>query len=372
MPKHYIILFLWLIAYAAAQEVTYSSDVGITALSTGASNSAVIPGNTLDANFYDASSQPVALPSEGRYLLWILDVVNATDERAEIPVAEYDQYAAEDTMMENAVVNSLPEFTDMTPGYVLFFERLGTLPYDDETREAIQTRLSPLTVLFDDDATLPTTLSSGLFRSTYLDGLYLMEGDRVAYRFLSPSLWTQWGLTDLIKEDARQFLAGEEPSVVPIVTAPGTPVAEEILPVAGPTLLITLNGAEAEAPSGGVQIKIVSSPDGGEETSSEEAAPSSQTRFFLEALPPLLERYGVQGVGVVRGSSDSSPGLRAAFPGWQFIASDSPEDQLRWLEFRNMVVDASGNVEDGFIMFAALKDDSDSAALERALKAAAQ
>ena len=371
MIKCFVVL-LWLATYAVAQEVTYSSDVGITAFSTGAASSAVVPGDTVDADFYNASSQPVTLPSEGRYLLWVLDVVNATDERAEIPVAEYDQYAAEDTVLENAVVNSLPEFTNMTPGYVLFFERLGTLPYDDETRETLQTRLSPLTVLFDDDTALPTTLSSSLFRSTYLDGLYLMEGSKVAYRFLSPSLWDQWGLTDLVKEDVRQFLAGEEPSVVPIVTAPGTPVAEAALPVAGPALLITLDGAEADAPSGGLRVKIVSTPDGGEETSVEGAAPGSQTRFFLDALPPLLGRYGVQGVGVVRGSGDTLPALQAAFPSWQFIAADSPEDRLRWLELRNLVVDASGNVEDGFIMFASLKDDSDSAALERALKDAFQ
>ncbi|ADI14200.1 hypothetical protein Trad_1073 [Truepera radiovictrix DSM 17093] len=316
-------------------------------------NAALTPGSFLEISFTNAQDTEETLPTTGRYLLWVEDAVFALDTRDALPLADLNPQADPAATLVNPVTTLWPQLEGES--VALLYGRLGALPGDAERAE-VAARLPVAQVLFDDAQALPLQVSSGGFaRDTNLSGLYLMEGQRVAYRFLLPGIWEAQGLVPLVTEAARTFLAGDEPPLTPIPAARGTQVPEEALPVSAPALLMRVSALAVDA--------------SGEGTDNDRAIAAEQ-RAVLEALPELLERYGVPGVGLVTGDEAVLPTFEAAFPDWQFVAIGAPEPFLRFLETQALVVNGSGEVEAAFLLSPAQPGDPPPALLNLALQSA--
>jgi hypothetical protein len=195
-------------------------------------------------------------------------------------------------------------------------------------------------VAFDDDASLSDLEQSDI------EGLYLVEDGVVRYRYLLPAFWEGQALVEAIFRSARNFLTGGEPDLFALpLGAPGTLVSE-ILPLQGRgLLLVKLSGSVAQAQPGALRFQVEQNPDGSLRASSEAAHPDAERRFVLEALTPYLQRYRVQGVGLVLRDYEVIPELQQQFPDWMFVPLDSPEVRLQWLELKvAAVVDSEGYV----------------------------
>lgn len=341
----------------------YAQDV--FALPNSAVHAVTAPGITLESPFYDADGEAVTLPEEGRHLLWLIDAAFALETRENVPAAEFDPSADAAATLFNPTAELLDVLKadgEVLSGTVLFYERLTFLPGAAERAEA-SARFAPLTVLFDEDGVFPERVTDGAFASApRLEGLYLMEGQTVRYRFLSPGLWERWGATDIVVDGASAFLAGAEPEVTSVPATVGAALPSDLRPVDGPLLILRLSGVDAE---------MDTAPDGDARAEMAMGLTENST-FLLENLPPLLERYGVQGVGLLLAGSPPVDALERAFPAWRFMSMDEPESWLAWLETQALLIDGAGEVQASFILFPARPDDPDRGALEQALRAVSE
>lgn len=338
-----------------------------------ASIDVLVPGGSLGSlTFSGADGEEVRLPEEGRYLLWLVDGALALETRTEVPLAEFLPFLSRDERLALANLTLLiPRFADLGQGYVLFYQSAYTFLPTGAQRAEVQARFEPFNVLFDTGGTIQSKVSSGEgIRSLDLSGLYLMEGEEIRYRYLHrelrPELWEEEGVAELIVEGATAFLQGQEPPVVPLpVARTQTAIPDSVLALDGPALVLRVSGLAAEAPEDGLWIKVEEN-----RVSTEGDHPASGSRFLLESLPPVLERYGVQGVALVHEAAENIPDLERNFPGWTFIPLDNPKERLRWLELRSaLVVSGDGIVEMPLTVGAF--NERGTAALERALTAVA-
>jgi hypothetical protein len=320
-------------------------------------NAALAPGSVLETTFTNAQGIEETLPTTGRYLLWVEDAVFALDTRDALPLAELNPQADAAATLTNPVVTLWPQIEGES--VALFYGRLGALPGETERTE-VAARLPVGRPLFDHAQALPLQVSAGGFaRDTNLSGLYLMEGQRVAHRFLLPGIWEAQGLVPLVEEAARAFLDGDEPALTPVPAVRGARVPGEALPVSGPALLMRVSALAVDAPAGAT------------EGMDNDRAIAAEQRAVLGALPGLLERYGVAGVGLVTGEETVLPAFEAAFPEWQFVAIGAPEPFLRFLEAQALVVDGAGEVGAAFLLSPAQPGDPPPALLNLALQSAA-
>jgi hypothetical protein len=283
------------------------------------------PGSELTLSFVDAVGSEVALPDNERYLLWILDSGYVADERTRIPWSDLGGAEDDDSLVSNPVA-FVPTFGR---GYVVVYDGVGMLPAPDERAE-VATRLGEQVVLFDDTDTLVETVLEGAFPvRPRVEGLYLMEGQTVRYRYVLPFMWENVGILELIQDAAETFLAGSEPTLAPLAATRGGRLPESVnldLPA-----LVLRTSADALD---------------GEPIAQVEPSAADSARFLLEALPDILDEYDVSGVALVPDAADEATfeALREAFPGWTFIDMSVPEVWLTWLETQGLIIDISGEV----------------------------
>ena len=339
--KFYLFLLLPLQSFGGAQSI------GVFAMPTEATYSVLKPGDVVTGDFYTPAGEAEVLPAAGRYLLWVLDAAFALEDRATIPAAEYNPAADEDATLYNTATELLPLFADLG-GYLVFIEQAGLFPAPGAT-ETLGERYPAYQVRLDYNANIPPeATASATTLSTYVAGLYLIEDGTVRYRFIGPGLWERWGVTDLVKEAAAAFLAGEEPALVPVTASPGATLPKD-LSLEGPALIFRGGVEAADAPENGLSVQETET-SGGTLTELTEARPGSGDRFLLEKLQPTLDLYGVRGVALVQEETPDLDKLSASFPGWTFVGVTTPEDRLRWLEVRSLVTSASGKVVAPFLI----------------------
>lgn len=306
-----------------------SASSSLNLLAIPVDNDILLPGSMLASPFGDAVDEDVTLPKEGRYLLWIADAAFALENREGVPQAEFIPQARASQVLFNPTAALIPRFQELGRGHIVFYEGYGLLP-DRSERDEIRERFRGFDVVYDSKRGLTREYSAGrLSLTAAIDGLYLMEGQQLRYRYFFPSVWENHGIAELIFEGARAFLAGEEPEVVPVVPHSGNAVPRALLPLETPMLVLRIGGNEAEAPRlSGFQFEH----------------PGAANRFLLEELPPLLRRYGVGGVALVFEGSGPIPELERTFPDWVFVPMESPRERLAWLEVRAAVVDSEGRI----------------------------
>jgi hypothetical protein len=227
---------------------------------------------------------------------------------------------------------------------------------EGEERLGVAKRFAPYQVLFDDFETLETVVPTEMgTRYLAVDGLYLVEDGVVRHRALASIDWPE-EFTEPLMRDVRTFLEGEEPAGFPFALLPGTEMATDFPWASASSLLMTVSGFAAEAPSGSLRMRVEERPGGGSFTRPESEHPGALGRFLLEALSPLLESHGVQGVGVVTHEAERIPELEAAFPAWRFVAAESVADRLRLWELQNAVLlDSAGRVHTPFFVSIAVQ-----------------
>jgi hypothetical protein len=288
------------------------------------------PGSELALSFVDAAGSEVVLPDNERYLLWILDSVYVADERTRIPWSDLGGAEGDDSLVSNPAA-FVPTFGR---GYVVVYDGVGMLPEPDE-RATVATRLNEQIILFDYAFVLNATVVEGAFPvRPRVEGLYLMEGQTVRYRYVLPFMWENVGILELIQDAAETFLAGGEPELTPVTATRGGRLPESVnLDLPALVLRATAEALEGEP------IKV--DPSAAELISAADSA-----RFLLEALPELLDEYSVSGVALIPDAADEATfeALREAFPGWTFIDMSVPEVWLTWLETQGLIIDISGEV----------------------------
>jgi hypothetical protein len=292
-----------------------------------------VPGSKLTLSSVDAAGSEVTLPDDGRYLLWILDSVYAADARARIPWSDLGGAQDDDSLVSNPIA-LVPSFG---AGYVVVYDGVGMLPAPD-ARAAVATQLSEQVVLFDDTDTLAETVLEGAFSvRPRVEGLYLMEGQTVRYRYVLPFMWENVSILELIQDAAETFLAGGEPALAPVAATRGGRLSDGVnLNVPALVLRATAEALEGEPlPSPLTQA-------GGTVT----IRPAENDRFLLETLPDMLAQYGVSGVALIDDAADDATfdALREVFPGWTFIDMSVPEVRLVWLEVQTVIIDDEGQV----------------------------
>ncbi|MBS3966307.1 MAG: hypothetical protein KGZ60_03495 [Truepera sp.] len=290
----------------------------------------------------------VRLPSEGRYALWVVDSGFALRTETEIPLAELWEGATA-TLVFNPTA-FIAGHPSLTPGYILFTPNPFAEPGPAE-RQAVAERFAPYQVIFDDRSLLKAP------EQPDIAGLYLIENGVVRHRYLLPAFWQTQELDELILRNAQAFLAGSDAVVSPMpLRTPGTRVDDDLALTQRGHLLLKLSGLLAQAPSGSLRIEVERNPDGSFRASTAADHPYAERRFVMEAVTPYLQRYGVQGVGLVLSNHQEIPELGQQFPDWLFVALDTPEARLRWLEIKvAAIVDAGGVVRMPFLLTGSLQ-----------------
>jgi hypothetical protein len=360
------LLTLLLLLMASAWATT-ETDLPPKLFALPENNPLMTPGTELEGTFYSADGTPAELPDEGRYLLWVIDEAFALETRIEVPYAEFEPSAVDDSVLYNPTTTGLPKLLGVGE-HVVIFSPFYTPPMSDAERAEAAARFEGVQVAFDENEALRARTAEGGFGGVRLaEGLYFMEGPTVRYRY--PNAWTNAAYDTLIIGAAQTFLAGGEPEVAPIVAVRGSTFPEAVWRAQGPTLVLRVLGTETEAPENGIRFSTMQLPDGSSQGGAEYAHPASTTRFLLETLPPLLARYGVQGVALSL-DGENREALEAQFPEWTFVFSEGPADALRWINVQAAVLDAENRVESALILVAA--EETLDASLRQALAAVAQ
>lgn len=297
--------FCWFLS-AFVVGLPATSAQGIWALP--GSYDALTPGTVIEAAFATAEGTASTLPSEGRYLLWVVSSLRALD------LLEPDP--------ELMLLTALPLFQELSaPTFILFYDP-RYLPLTEEY-PAVQ-ELLDAKVLFDDAGALPVTQTrAGFLEDSRIEGLYLMEEQVVQHRYLSLAA----AFMPLILEQAQAFLAGEAVTGAPVPATRGARL--DMLTIDEPTLLLMVSRDG---------LAMTDDPDTG--------IPALQP-YLIENLPALLAEYGVQAVALTGEPQQEVEALRARFPAWEFHTVATTAEALRWSEFSSAVVlDAGGTIID--------------------------
>ena len=186
-----------------------------------------------------------------------------------------------------------------------------------------------------------------------LPGLYLLEGGRVLYRYvrypwyLPEDSQFERKVVDVVARDVRSFLEGEAPEHAPVSLLDlNVEVPDQLKNLVGEKafLLLSFGGLEAEAPAKDRMIvREHEGPLGGSSAvpGFESGHPGAAGRRVIERLTPMLDKYDIAAVGLVK-DSDRVEAMRRAFPGWNFVAVGTAEDFLEYWEAMNLAYFVSG------------------------------
>jgi hypothetical protein len=273
---------------------------------------ALTPGTVIEAAFATAEDTASTLPTEGRYLLWVVSSLRALD------LLEADLEAA----ASNLLLTALPQFDALEAPLVILFYDPRYLPLTEEY-PAVQALLDGV-VLFDDAGAVPVTQTRAEFlEDSRVEGLYLMEGQTVQHRYLSLAPV----FMPLILGQAQAFVAGETVSGAPVPATRGALL--DMVATDGPVLLLRVSTDG---------LALTDDPDTG--------IPALQP-YLMENLPALLAEYGVQAVAVTGEPQQEVEALKARYPAWEFHRVATTAEALRWSEFSSAVVlNADGRIVD--------------------------
>jgi hypothetical protein len=270
------------------------------------------PGTVIEATFVTAEGADSTLPSEGRYLLWVVSSLRAPE------VLEPDPESAD----ANLLLAALPQFDALSaPTFILFYDP-RYLPLTEEY-PAVQ-ELFDAKVLFDDAGAVPATQTrAGFLEDSRVEGLYLMEGQVVQHRYLSLAAV----FMPLILDQAQTFLAGETVTGAPVPATRGARL--DMLTTDEPAFLLMVSRDG---------LAMTDDPDTG--------IPALQP-YLMENLPALLAEYDVQAVALTGEPQPEVAALGARYPAWAFHRIATTAEALRWSEFSSAVVlDAGGTIID--------------------------
>jgi hypothetical protein len=322
----------------------------------------------------DAGGEIGSLPEAGRYLLWLADGGLALQTEAEVPPPEQFIGARELWFNETSLI---PGFDGLAPSYIVFYSGSYEMMPEEAERAQVQARFKSHVVLFDDGGLVPVQEQVGnQTRNFNPSGLYLVEDGTIRYRYLYPEQWqylhpdegASHEAIGLIIQGTRDFLTGEEPEVFPApLLSPGAALPDDLPVQDAPVMVLWVSSLAAEAPQNGWAVRE-------DRSDIEWLHPGAQAKFLIETLTPLLERYGVRGVGLLYEDSERTPELETFFPGWRFTVVDSSEARLRWSEMRSaLVADQQGRVYLAFAMIGAASEQPLGLdLLERALREVGQ
>lgn len=305
-------------------------------------------GKQLSGEFSDAMGQVVNLPTEGRYLLWIVDAAFALEEREEVSEAEFDPTYA-DNLLYNPTVLTIPQFDQFKDTKIIFTGYYTDLPLRDERLQVVE-RFPDIQVLFNDQLAFSHDVKGdGFVGKMGIQGLLFMEGQRIKYVYPLVS-------DKIIQEAAKAFLNGEEPSVFPLNTGDTLP---DFPSFNKPSLIVSIYPYVLEVTPDSAYIQVTNTPDGGSITETKWDHVGAISRFILETLPAALAEYEVQLVAMSRVTLDPEEveALKETFPEWEFIFLATPEENLAWGNIYTRVVDKNGVLHRDVALGIGLEED---------------
>jgi hypothetical protein len=317
-------------------------------------------GRFIAGKFSDAEGKSVNLPLTGRYLMWLIDTAFLFEYRETLPLSEFEPDNSEQ-ILYNPVILTLPFFSNLPNSYLVFSNYYGDFPLHNEWLD-VAAQFPSMQVLFNDKLALEgKVIVDGMNFETPLANLLFMDGQKVAYVY--PNVWEIEEFTDLIKEAAVNFLAGDEPILTRAIL--GT-VWEEL--AGQPTLVYSISEDVLDADANQVGIKEIVNPDGSSISTTVSNHPSDGSRFLLERLTELLSTYHIRGVALLREPPKRLSELEQTFPAWDFIYLQTPQDLLRWGGIPSATLDKDGTIQS--ILAITIAEEERLTSLENALSKA--
>ncbi len=296
----------------------------------------------------DVSGRTAALPDEGAAVLSVDAGLFSDDGRVE------------KNQLEPRFERLLENFQNLSKGSVagrvkllLFPQRPHLTPFHGLSGQqvaALRRRGLQDDVLLECPESASKRLAERIIPSA---SLYLLENRRVRYRYLrypdqlpeDPEFARD--IMDVVGQDLRSFLRGRTPRHAPVPLLDlNVEVPDELQNLAGEKafLLLSFGGLEAEAPAKDRMIvREREGPLGGNSAvpGFESGHPGAAGRRVIERLTPLLAKYDLAAVGLVK-DSDRVDAMRRAFPGWSFVDVGTAEAYLTYWEALNSAYFVSG------------------------------
>ena len=167
----------------------------------------------------------------------------------------------------------------------------------------------------------------GADRRELFPGLYLMDGEEAAYRyiFFNGTESEDDAVTAGVLEALRDFLSGREPRVYPLpLLSPGARVEARGLPEYGAYLLYPFTGREA-----GTFPKPQTTV--GEYGRYTRLPKGLVNKLVAELLSPIVADSRLRGLGVVADTRHMDR-LNTAFPEWEWVLASGPDERIRYKE----------------------------------------
>ncbi len=278
------------------------------------SRTKLIEGNDFKYTFFDGNGKPSRVTQSGVYFL-----VSLSDLESEMKAGQRSELT--ETIKMLSMVKNLK---------VVIYPKLRIgIPEDTNWRRKITDFFKPLIVFFDDEESLVFEDSSGGFVSQLsVDGLYVVQNSKIAFRYPSFGLtdFAKQGLLDEILQQIVLIGAGNAPLIRNLATATqGTQIQTNLFDTGKPSILLK------------VQLRK-------EDIKSSKTNDLINQNLILQKLPSLVVGRNIRLIGLSLYGGEVLNLLEKEYPSWAFYSIESTANKIRWYEFVCSVLDRKNTV----------------------------